>query len=116
MHSGSRASPSFVAAFLSADAHVSVSPRSAAGFTALLGSKHAHRMRAVSLFVNGSVFVGQRLGSAIRLRVEGTNCHAVIIACSVPASSVYGFGDEYCSKRFILAASSAPPDTGGALE
>src|SRR5215467_8670685 len=116
MQSGSRDSLIIVAAFLSGCAQVSVSPRSDAGFTAFSGSKQRQRRRAVSLFVNGSVFTGHRPGSAIRFRVDGTSCHAEIIACSVPASSVYSFGDEYCSSRFIFAASSAPPDTGGALE
>jgi hypothetical protein len=105
-----------LAVFLSDVAQVSVSPRSAAGFTALLESKQRQRMRAVSLFVNGSVFVGQRLGSAIRFRVDGVSCHAAIMACRVPASSLYGFGLGYCSNRLSLAASSAPPETGGALE
>ena len=52
----------------------------------------------MSLLVNGSVVVGHRPGSAMRLRVDGTSCHAAIIACSVPASSVYGFGFGYRSR------------------
>ena len=73
-------------------AHTSVSPRIDADVSALSGAKHFQRMRAVSLFVNGSMFVGHMPGSAMRLRVDGMSCHAEIIACSVPASSVYGFG------------------------
>src|SRR4051812_22669745 len=114
MHSGGCAS-SMLAVFFSC-AQARVSPRSVARLIALFGSKHRHRMRAVSLFVNGSVVVGQRLGSAMRFLVDGTSCHAAIIACSVPASSAYGFGFGYCSRRLIFAASSAPPETGGALE
>src|SRR6478672_13508683 len=114
MHSGGCAS-STLAVFFSA-AQVNVSPRNVARLSALFGSKQRQRTRAVSRFMNGSMFVGQRLGSAIRFRVDGTSCHAAIIACSVPASSAYDLGLGYCSRRLIFAASSAPPDTGGELE
>src|SRR6266498_385770 len=105
-----------VAVLALGSAQPSVSPRSCVGFTALPGSKQRQRARAVSLFVNGSVFVGQKLGSAIRFRVDGVSCHAAIMAWSVPASSAYGLGFSYCSSKLSLAASSAPPATGGALE
>src|SRR5678815_1957804 len=93
-----------------------VSARSVACGTAFCGSKQRHRARAVSLFVNGSVLVGHNPGSAMRPRVDGASCHAAIMACSVPASSGYGLGDEYCSSRLSWPASTAPPLTGGALE
>src|SRR5437879_3269213 len=102
-----------LAVFLPGSAQVSVSPRSAAAESALFGSKHRQRIFAVSLLVNGSMFTGHMPGSAMRLRVDGMSCHAEIIACSVPASSVYGFGLGYSSSILIFAASSAPPLTGG---
>ena len=93
-----------------------MSLRSVARLIALSRSKQRHRARAVSLFVNGSTFVDQSPGSAMRLRVDGTSCHAAIIACSDVASSGYGCSEPNASSELSFAASSAPPATGGALE
>ena len=52
----------------------------------------------------------------MRLRVDGTSCHAAIIAWSEVASSGYGCTEPNASSELSFAASSAPPATGGALE
>src|ERR1019366_6912093 len=99
-----------------ASAHASVSPRNCAGVSALFASKQRQRRFDVSLLMIGAMSVGQRSGSAMRLRALGTRSHALTIACIVAASSVYSFGFSKCSSRLSRPASSAPPLTGGALE
>ena len=96
-------------------AHGRESPRSTSGLIAFPDRSSASE-RAPCPFVNGSRFTGQRPGSAMRLRVDGTSSHAEIIACSVAASSAYGLGSLNCSRRLSVPTSCAPPATGGALE
>src|SRR5262249_15336213 len=98
MHSGGRAISTLAGFTLSPQ--WSVSPRSVARLIALSRSKQRHRVRAVSLFVNGSTFVDQRPGSAMRFLVDGTSCHAAIIACNEVASSGYGWSEPNASNEF----------------